>query len=129
MPTPPSRDDEAPPLEPAARVPPSSAWWVRHPAGLACFVFGVISIGIAAALQMKQDALFEHIPDPRLTIPLWFVAAVAGAISVIRREGNYGLVVAGAALASAALALGWVLVLAAVAAGALIVIYVMSELF
>jgi hypothetical protein len=32
-------------------------------------------------------------------------------------------------MASAALALGWVLVLAAVAAGALLVIYVMSELF
>ena len=118
-----------PPLEPAARPPEPARWWIQHAAGVACFAIGVVSIAIAAVLQMQQDALFERIPDPRLTIPLWVAAAIACTASILRREGNYGLVVAGVALASAALALGWVLVLAAVAAAALIVIYVMSELF
>ena len=118
-----------PSLEPAARPPQPSRWWIHHAAGAACFALGVVSIAIASVLQMRQDALFEHIPDPRVTIPLWVAAVLACTASVLRREGNYGLVVAGVALASAALALGWVLVLAAVAAAALIVIYVLSELF
>ena len=118
-----------PPLEPAARPPERSRWWIGHAAGAACFGLGVISIAIAAVLQMRQDALFEHIPDPRVTVPLWVAAVVACVASILRREGNYGLVVAGVALASAALALGWVLVLAAVAAVAMIAIYVLSELF
>ena len=118
-----------PRLEPAARPPEPSRWWIRHAAGVACFGLGVISIAIAAVLQMRQDALFERIPDPRVTVPLWVAAALACTASILRREGNYGLVVAGVALASAALALGWVLVLAAVAAAALIAIYVASELF
>jgi hypothetical protein len=118
-----------PSLEPAARPPQPSRWWIQHAAGTACFGLGVISIAIAAVLQMRQDALFEHIPDPRVTIPLWVAAAIACTASILRREGNYGLVVAGVGLASAALALGWVLVLAAVAAAAMITIYVMSELF
>lgn len=118
-----------PSLEPAARPPQPSRWWIGHAAGAACFAVGVVSIAIAAVLQMRQDALFERIPDPRVTVPLWVAAVVACVASVLRREGNYGLVVAGVALASAALALGWVLVLAAVAAAALIVIYVLSELF
>lgn len=118
-----------PPLEPAARPPQPSRWWLRHAAGVTCFGLGVVSIAIAAVLQMRQDALFERIPDPRLTVPLWVAAAIACTASILRREGNYGLVVAGVALASAALALGWVLVLAAVAAAALIAIYVLSELF
>jgi hypothetical protein len=118
-----------PSLEPAARPPDPSRWWKQHAAGVACFGLGVLSIAIAAILQMRQDALFSHIPDPRITIPLWVAAALACTASVLRREGNYGLVLAGVALASAALALGWVLVLAAVAAAALVAIYVLSELF
>jgi hypothetical protein len=117
-----------PALEPAARHQPSR-FWRAHAAGAACFGLGVVSIIIAAALQMREDALFSRIPDARVTIPLWVAAAIACSTSILRREGNYGLVVAGVALASAALALGWVLVLAAVAAAALIAIYVLSELF
>jgi hypothetical protein len=117
-----------PPLEPAARPEPSR-WWRRHTAGAVCFGLGVVSILIAAVLQLREDALFSRIPDARVTIPLWAAAAIACTASILRREGNYGLVVAGVALASAALALGWVLVLAAVAAAAMIAIYVLSELF
>ena len=114
-------------LEPAARAP--RRWPPRYLAGLVCFALGVIAVAVAAALVIRNNALFDELPDWRVTVPLWAGAAVAAAVSRIRREGNYGLAVAGVALASAALALGWVLVLATIAALTLVVIYVMSELF
>lgn len=86
-------------------------------------------MSIAVALVLRTGRMFGQVPDWRLVVPLWAGAAVAAAVSGVRREGNYGLAVAGLILASAALALGWVLVLAAVAAVTLVIIYVMSEMF
>jgi hypothetical protein len=115
------------PLEPAARPP--RPWPLRYLAGIICFALGVASVSIAAALVVRHHHLFDQIPDWRVTVPLWAAAAVAAAVSGVRREGNYGLAVAGVATASAALALGWVLVLAMIAAVTLVIIYVMSEVF
>ncbi|HLU68053.1 MAG TPA: hypothetical protein VKZ63_17335 [Kofleriaceae bacterium] len=118
-----------PPLEPAVRATDPRPFWLRHLAGLACFALGLASLIAAAVGVMQEDALFEATADLRIAVPLWIGAAGAAAASAVRREGSYGLAVAGVAMASAALALPWVLVLSAVAAGALLVIYVMSELF
>jgi hypothetical protein len=114
-------------LEPAATSSPS--WPTRHLAGICCVVLGIASVAIAAALVIRRDALFDEVPDWRVTVPLWAAAAIAALVSVVRREGSYGLAVLGVALASAAFALGWVLVLAAVATVTLVVIYIMSEAF
>ena len=114
-------------LEPAAA--PARRWPPRYLAGLACLVLGVASVAVAAVLVIRNGTLFDEVPDWRVTVPLWAAAAIAAAVSVLRREGSYGLAVAGVALASAALALGWVLVLAIVAAVTLIIIYIMSEAF
>jgi hypothetical protein len=114
-------------LEPAARPP--RRWPPRTIAGLVCFALGVVSVSVAAALALRQNSLFDHLPDWRVTVPLWAAAAIAAAVSGVRREGSYGLAVAGVALASAALALGWVLLLAMVASVMLVIIYVMSEVF
>lgn len=89
----------------------------------------MVSVSIATALVLRQNSLFDHLPDWRVTVPLWAAAVIAAVVSGVRREGSYGLAVAGVALASAALALGWVLVLAMVAAVVLLIIYVMSEVF
>jgi hypothetical protein len=113
-------------LEPAVRP---RRWPPRYLAGLVCFVLGLVSVSFAAAVVLRNHSLFGAMPDWRVTVPLWATAAIAAAASRLRREGNYGLVVAGVALASAALALGWVLVLAMVASVTLLVIYVMSEAF
>ncbi len=88
-----------------------------------------MSVAIAAVLVLRHHSLLEEMPDWRVTVPLWVGTVVAAAVSGVRREGTYGLAVAGVALASAALALGWVLALAIVAAVTLVIIYVMSELF
>jgi hypothetical protein len=114
-------------LEPAARPP--RRWPLRYLAGLVCFGLGLVSLSIAAALVLRHHRLFDEVPDWRVTVPLWVAAAVAAAVSGVRREGNYGLAIAGVAMASAALALGWVLLLAMVAAVTLVIIYVMSEVF
>jgi len=92
-------------------------------------VLGLASVAFAAAVVMRHRSLFGAMPDWRVTVPLLAAAAIAAAVSGVRREGHYGLAVAGVALASAALALGWVLVLAMVASVTLVVIYVMSEAF
>jgi hypothetical protein len=122
-----ARYTRAVPLEPATRPP--RRWPPRYLAGLVCLALGVVSVSIAAAIVIRRNALFDEMPDWRVTVPLWAAAAIAAAVSGLRREGNYGLAVAGVALASAALALGWVLVLAIVAAVTLVIIYIMSEAF
>lgn len=114
-------------LEPA--TPSRRAWPTRHLAGLVCIALGIISVAIAAVLVIRRDALFQEVPDWRVTVPFWTAAAAAAVVSFVRREGSYGLPVAGVALASAALALGWVLVLSIVAAVTLVIIYLMSEAF
>jgi hypothetical protein len=116
-------------LKPAVTAEASRPAWQRQPAALMTVLVGFAALVIAAVMVLRAGTLFENIPDLRITVPLWIATAVSGAVSLMRRERNPALVVAGVAMASAALALGWVLVLAAVAAGALLIIYVMSELF
>lgn len=114
-------------LEPA--TPPPRHWHTSHLAGLVCVALGIVSIAVAAILVLRNDALFSEAPDWRVTVPLWTAAAAAAVVSRVRREGSYGFAVAGVALASAALALGWVLLLAIVATVTLLIIYIMSEAF
>ena len=114
-------------LEPATRPP--RAWAARHLAGLLCISLGIISVAVAAVLVLRRNALFSEVPDWRVTVPIWVAAAAAAVVSAVRRERTYGLAVGGVALASAALALGWVLLLAIVAAVTLVVIYLMTEAF
>lgn len=103
------------------------SWPLAHLAGLVCCALGAISLIWAAVLIMQKDSLFAHVPAPYVTIPLLVAAVIAAAVSAVRREGAYGLPVAGVAMAAAALALGWVLVLLAVMAATLLVIYILSE--
>lgn len=114
-------------LEPSVRTP--RRWSARPLAGLVCFGLGLVSISFAAAVVIRHESLFGAVPDWRVTVPLWTAAAALAAVSRLRHEGALGLSVAGVALASAAMALGWVLVLAMVASVALLVIYAMSEVF
>ncbi len=98
-------------------------------AGLACLALGLVSFAFAASVVIRHQSLFEVVPDWRVTVPLWTAAVIAATVSRLRHEGALALSVAGLALASAAMALGWVLVLAMVASVAHVVIYVMSEAF
>jgi hypothetical protein len=125
---PPAPEAAAPPrLEPATAAP--RRWPPRQPAALACFGLGVLAMAIASFLAMRRGLVFDAIPDVRLTVPFWAATVTAAGASALRREGSWGLVVAGVLLASAALALGWVLTLVAVAAVALVLIHALSGMF
>lgn len=115
------------PLEPATHPDPKS-WLREQPAAALCLAFGGIAVIVAAIFVMQGQGLFEELPDLRVMLPLWIVSALAGAASVLRKERSYGLVLAGVALASASLLLGWVLALVAVAAVALVIIHVLGEI-
>ena len=115
------------PLERAAGID-SKPWLLGHVAGLVCMVLGSISLIWAGILTMQANALFAQVPAPWLTVPLLVGAIASGAVSVLRKEGAWGLAVAGIAMAAAALALGWILILLAVMAVTLLCIYVLSEI-
>jgi hypothetical protein len=136
-------DPPAPPPEPAAPPPEPAAppprleraaalerrWPPRQPAALACFGLGVVAMAVASFLVMRRGLLFDAVPDPRLTVPLWAATLAAAGLSAVRRERGWGLLVAGILMASAAMALGWVLALVAVTAVALVLIHVLSGMF
>jgi hypothetical protein len=115
------------PLEPAT-ITDSKSWFHAQPAAVICLAIGALAVVVAAIYTMQGDGLFEELPDLRVVLPLWFASAGAGAASVLRKERSYALVLAGVALASASLLLGWVLALVAVAAIALVIIHVIAEI-
>src|SRR5688500_15003343 len=114
------------PLEPATSTDPKG-WFLQQPAAVVCLALGAISIVTAAIFVMSGTGLFDQVPDLRVMLPLWRLSAVMCAVSVIRRERSDGLVLAGMILASSSLLLGWVLALVAVAAVALVIIHILSE--
>ena len=114
-------------LAPASRPEPRG-WFREQPAAVVCLALGGVAIVVASLFVMAGTGLFEELPDLRVMLPLWIAAAIAGAASVLRKERSYGLVLAGVALASASLLLGWVLALVAVAAVALVIIHILGEI-
>ncbi len=92
----------------------------RHGAGAIAALIGLASLAVAAWLQFGGDRPLSDVPDVRITVPP-LVAAVAAAIaSVVRRERPYALAIIGVACAACALALGWVIVVGIVVAGAVL---------
>jgi hypothetical protein len=115
------------PLEPMARREPKR-WFKDQPAAVLCLALGALAIVVASIFVMAGQGLFAELPDLRVMLPMWIACAGCGAASVLRKERSYALVLAGVALASASLLLGWVLALVAVAAVALVIIHVLGEL-
>jgi hypothetical protein len=89
---------------------PQGAWLIRHGAGVAALVLGVISFVIVA---MTQHEIWST-PDWRISVPCFAVTVAASIISIVRRERAYPLWLFGLGVAGAAVVLGWFLMLAVV---------------
>ncbi|MDB4958872.1 MAG: hypothetical protein JWO36_6441 [Myxococcales bacterium] len=85
-------------------------WIVRHAAGIAALVLGVVSFVIVA---VAQEPLWST-PDWRISIPGFALTALASSASIARRERASPLWLLGLGLAGAALVLGWFLMLAVI---------------
>jgi hypothetical protein len=92
-------------------VPTSRGEWLgKHVGGVAALVLGIVSFAVVA---MVQEPLWTT-PDWRLSVPGFVATAVASFVALRRREGAYGLWIAGLGIAAAALVLGWFLMVAIV---------------
>jgi hypothetical protein len=108
-------------------APASKPGRTLAPAAMASLAIGLCGVLVAIGVQLGKDELFATNPDLRLTLPFFAAALVATVAALVRRERRHALAIGGLALATAALALGWILAVAIVAAVAGIVIYVLSE--
>lgn len=89
---------------------PSRSWLAQRPAGVVAVVLGLASFVVCAVAQTAAWAT----PDPRLSVPGLAVTAIAAVASIARRERPAALWLVGLGLATAAVVLGWFLMLAIV---------------
>jgi hypothetical protein len=101
--------------------PSRRAWLARRPAGAIAAALGAIAFVVAAVAQPEVWAT----PDHRLTVPGLAATAIAALISLARRERAYPLWLVGLGLATAALALGWFLMLAIVIGATVVAIVIL----
>jgi hypothetical protein len=99
-------------------------WLAMHVGGIAALALGVIAFVVVA---VTQDQLWST-PDWRISVPGFFVTAIAATVSIARRErGAYPLWLLGLGLAAAALVLGWFLMLAVVIGATAILILILHS--
>ncbi|MEZ4403163.1 MAG: hypothetical protein R3B06_24275 [Kofleriaceae bacterium] len=114
-----------PSLRPAAAAAghePAPQWLARHAVGLAALVVGAVGFVVTF---MFQEPLWS-MPDRRLTVPFFVATLVLAVIAVARREGNLILPLAGLALATLAMVLGWFLVMAIIVGVTAVLILILS---
>jgi len=99
-------------------------WIAQRKLALAALVLGALSFIVVAAVHPNVDAM----PDFRLSLPGFALAAVASLASIARREPQgYWLWATGLGLAGAAIVLGWFLMLAIVIGATAIVILILHS--
>jgi hypothetical protein len=111
-------------LERAASFGP---WYVRSAAGIACAVVGGAGLIEAYLAQFGTGQSVPTIGNLAILMPILGVAVVLAVISFLRRERPVALPVAGLAMALAAPVVGWIVLVAAVAAAALVVLGVIAK--
>lgn len=117
--------DDAPLVKPSHLRPTSSSrwrWLAQRPAGVLAAAFGLVAFIVVAVAQPKLWAT----PDWRLSVPGLVATAIAALVSLARREhAAYPLWLLGLGLATAALVLGWFLVLAIVIGATVVLILIL----
>ncbi len=93
-------------------------WLQRRAAGLSALVLGALTFIIVA---VSQHPIFSA-PDARISIPGFTATLIAAIFSLGRRERAHPYWLAGLGLATCALVLGWVMMLAIVVSGTAVVI-------
>jgi hypothetical protein len=91
-------------------------WYLRYRFGIAACAPGGIALLVAFWLQFTTKQRITDVPDLRVTLPLLGATALFGILSLAKRERLKVLPVAGMGMAAAGVALGWFIVLGAIAA-------------
>jgi hypothetical protein len=115
-------------LERVAGQPNRTPFVRTHAAGLVAAFAGLASLIAAAFMQFSGARPITRPPDVWVTVPLLALAVLAAGFAFHRREPYRAFAIAGVGMASAAVALGWVLVAAAVGAGAVLICIVLAKL-
>lgn len=108
---------------PPKRVP----WYQANAFGLGALGVGFASLIAAFVMQFGGEREITEVPDMRITIPLLIMAVGVGVTALVRREPWRAMAIAGMGMAGAALALGWMIVAAAVALGAVVAILIIAK--
>jgi hypothetical protein len=98
-----------------------------HVGGIVAMIAGLGALVSAAIMQFGTRREITEPPDWRVTVPLLVVAIAATSYSFLRREPHRPLAIAGVTMAAVAVALGWVLVAAAVGAGVVLACAIIAK--
>lgn len=90
-------------------------------------IAGLASLVAAVFMQFGGHREITQPPDPRVTVPLLVLAIAGVAVAFVRKEPHRALAYGGIGMAAAAVALGWVVVAAAVGAGAVLCCIVIAK--
>lgn len=90
-------------------------------------VAGAASLIAALFMQFGGHREITEPPNVWVTVPLLIVAGAATGVAFARREPQRALAIIGVGMAASAVALGWVIVAAAVGAGALLVCLIAAK--
>jgi hypothetical protein len=111
-------------LEAPSRVKP---WYVADAFGLVAIVFGVAALLAGFWTQFGEAREITQPSDLRVVLPLGGVALVAAVIALVRRERHLQLPVVSLAMALSAPLLGWVVLVAGVAAAAAVTMLIIAK--
>jgi hypothetical protein len=103
-------------------------WYRRYAFSTAALVLGVIALLVAFYLQFGRGKAITDVPDLRVTLPLLAVTIAVGVAALIRRERLWALPVAGMACAVGGVVVGWLVLVGAVAAVAVLAIVIIAKL-
>jgi hypothetical protein len=101
---------------------------VRYTGGLVALAAGAVSLVAAFLMVFTGQHEVTTLPNPWVTVPLLAVAVAGTVAALLRREPHRAPAIIGLGMASAAVALGWVVVAAAVATGAVLISLIVAKL-
>jgi hypothetical protein len=102
-------------------------WYVRCWAGILAALIGGAAIIVGYWTQFGSGQPVPTVGSPAIFLPLFGGALVAAIVSFARREKPVGLAIAGLAMGLAAPVVGWLVLVAAVAAVAVAVLLVIAK--
>lgn len=113
-------------LERAARFGP---WYSRAAAGAIAFALGGVALIAGYWSQFATGRPVPSVGEPAVFVPIFGVTLLVFVVALVRRERPLGLPIAGLAMAIAAPLVGWVVLVAAIAAVALAVALVIAKFY
>jgi hypothetical protein len=114
-------------LERGTPAPDPRPLHVRYAGGGVALVAGAVSLVAAFIMQFATAREVTELPNPWVTVPLLMVAVGGTVAAFLRREPHRAPAIIGLGMASAAVALGWIVVAAAVAVGAMLVCLIIAK--